>query len=478
MKTNLKHHTRKWVALQAAALLALSSSPVSAVYWHGHKSIKDLDGDGTPDLVDPDIDNDGIPNSSDPNVDGGIALTGPFAGKYIGDREENSNPAEKDIDGDGLADDSLAEKDIDGDGKPDDSSLEDDIDGDGKKDDMDDDLDGDGKRNDDASEDDIDGDGRDDDDPSEDDIDGDGKTDDVDDDIDGDGKRNDDASELDRDGDGIANDDPADTDEDGDGIQDRNDSDDDNNGTSDIDEPNHQSEDGEQEVQSDLARVAAPGGSSASVIYQLLGTGSAKLTVDVRDATVGSYDLLVGGVVRGTLVVGQESSKTRGTLVFKTADSGSGDLLLDFPVAQQPVELRQGAVVFFSGTAPAAPTSDDNGGVGSDTVVLVRAPGVSAEAEAQASLEFGTSGPVELQIEVKKLPAGDYDLVIGEAVRGVVSVTLNGGETGGSIVFNAEGNAGTLPLNFPAAGQTISITQGTASFFTGQLPSAAAPPAP
>ncbi len=103
---------------------------------------RDLDRDGIPNVVDPDIDNDGIPNGSDANVDGGVALSGPLRGRYIGDRLPNNHPAEHDIDDDGLDDHSAAEHDIDGDGIP--NSIDDDIDGDGipNATDTDDDSDG------------------------------------------------------------------------------------------------------------------------------------------------------------------------------------------------------------------------------------------------------------------------------------------------------------------------------------------------
>src|SRR5678810_231281 len=120
----------------AAVALLLSALPnASAAYWNrnrgGHSD--DIDGDGILNFVDPDIDNDGIPNALDDNVDGGIAKSGPFRGRWVGDHKRNDDPSEKDIDGDGLNDDSLAEKDIDGDGLNDDSALEDDIDGDRRK---------------------------------------------------------------------------------------------------------------------------------------------------------------------------------------------------------------------------------------------------------------------------------------------------------------------------------------------------------
>lgn len=138
-------------------------------------TVRDLDGDGVPNLVDTDLDNDGIPNSRDRNVDGGIALSGPFKGKYIGDHLKNDDQNELDIDSDGLRDNSNSELDIDGDGRKDDASTEADIDGDGKLDNSttetntdgdgytnrnDQDDDGDGVR--DSDDDDDDGDGQDD----------------------------------------------------------------------------------------------------------------------------------------------------------------------------------------------------------------------------------------------------------------------------------------------------------------------------
>ena len=470
-----------WMILLAALVIAAGCGTASAAYWNGHRSTReltrDLDGDGIPNVVDPDIDNDGIPNALDDNIDGGIAKTGPHAGKHVGDHINNDNTAEDDIDDDGLADDSLAEKDIDGDGKLDDDPSESDIDGD-KRDDnsiSEHDIDGDGREDESEMEDDIDGDGLDDDDPLEHDIDGDEIEDAGDDDIDGDGKLNDDPTDLDEDGDGKQNDDPAESDDDGDGIQDRLDNDDNNNGVADIDEANHHPEDGEAEVTSDLVAQAPANGGTARVTYQVLGTGSAKLALDVRDTPAGSYELLVGDTVRGTIVVTQAKSKTRGTLVFKTADSGSGDLLLNFPVSGEAVVIRQGSTNYFVGTAPTATISTDTGGVGSELIALTRAPGVSNEAESNATLQFGISGPVEFQIEIAKLPVGDYSLIIGDTTRGTISVVATPNGPRGSLSFKTEPGVGDLLLNFPTAGQSIAIAQGSSTFFFGQLPAAFTP---
>lgn len=104
---------------------------------------RDLDRDGIPNITDPDVDNDGLLNGEDPNVDGGVALTGKYAGKYIGDRLPNGHPAEKDIDDDGLRNDNSAELDIDGDGQG--NAEDSDDDGDSISDDLDDDDNGNGR---------------------------------------------------------------------------------------------------------------------------------------------------------------------------------------------------------------------------------------------------------------------------------------------------------------------------------------------
>lgn len=434
-------------------------------------SAPDLDGDGIPNIVDPDVDNDGIPNALDRNIDGGIAKTGPYSGQYIGDHIENENPAEEDIDDDGLADDSLAETDTDGDGKLDDSDLEDDIDGDNRKDDAasERDIDGDGKDDDSEMEDDIDGDGKDDDDPTEQDIDGDNKLDGTDDDIDGDGKANGDAAELDTDGDGKANDDPEEHDDDGDGAEDRYDDDDNNDGIDDIDDPTHIGDDDEGEIELELTRqAAAPAGSNATAKYQRMATGTAKFKVEVDDLPSGGYELFVSGISRGSLVI--SGGHTSGDKVYKSPASGSA-VLLDFEVAEQTVALRHDGLDYFTGTMPAAPGTTAPGGTGTISVNLSTSGSTPAGAAAHAAIEFDSGIPDKLQIEVEDLPAGSYQVLISDTQRGVI--TVSGGST--TLIFKVSPGVGELPLNFASTGQSISITQGSTTLFSGLLPIAPTP---
>lgn len=458
--------THRWLhALVALALLGWSLRLPAA------GAAPDLDGDGVPNIVDPDVDNDGIPNALDRNIDGGIAKTGPYAGQYIGDHIENENPAEDDIDDDGLADDSLAETDVDGDGRLDDSDLEDDIDGDGRKDDSgaERDIDGDGKDDDSSEEDDIDGDGRDDDDAEEDDIDGDGRLDGMDDDADGDGKKNGDADEDDIDGDGRRNDDPDEHDDDGDGTEDRYDDDDDNDGVGDIDDADHVGDDDESEIELNLGRLsAAPNKSEAKAKFRRLATGTARFKVEADDLDAGSYEILVGGTSRGVFVV--KGGGGGGDLVFKTTPSGDA-VLLDFEVAGQSVVIRRDGQEYFSGVMPMVPDSTKIGGSGSRALHLSPAGAAPAGAEAKVELEFGGSGPLQLQVELEDFPAGDYKLVIADVLRGTISIS-----SGSAVLtFKINPAGAEQPLDFPTVGQSILINEGSTVLFSGVLPT---PPAP
>ena len=184
----------------------------------------DLDRDGIANINDPDVDNDGLLNGADRNIDGGTARSGPLKGRYIGDRLNNDDASETDMDADGLADNSLQETDIDGDGLADGAANETDIDSDGRADDAANevDMDGDGKTDDAPNETDIDGDGLEDDAAAETDIDGDNRADNSanETDIDGDGRADDAANETDIDGDNLLDDASNEHDVDGDGLND------------------------------------------------------------------------------------------------------------------------------------------------------------------------------------------------------------------------------------------------------------------
>lgn len=402
--------------LVVVASLALATIPAQA-------QAPDLDGDGIPNIVDPDVDNDGIPNALDRNVDGGIAKSGPFRGQYIGDHFDNNHPAEHDIDGDSLADDSLGETDIDGDSLSDRDVLEDDTDGDGRK-------------NGDPSEQDTDGDGRRDSDDDEDDI-------------------------------------------DGDGDDNRDDEDDDNDGDPDEDDPDHHPEDDEVEVEQALtATPAAPPGSRARVQIQRLATGKIEFEVRARDLEAGDYEIVIDGISRGILALVDDGGETEGEVEFETNPNKQEELPLDFDVIGLPINLVRDGVTYFTGIVPTPPdapsgeTEHEDPSVGEGvTVVLQRAGFVSPEASAELEVEFGILGAISVEVQVENLPVGDYALSIGGEVRATLVVMLDGGDLRGKVRFDAEANdPDELPLEFAVAGEAVTISQGGTVFFSGVAP--------
>lgn len=471
MKLKPFKHRHAGLKLLAAALLGLS-----ATHARAGVAAPDLDGDGVPNIVDPDVDNDGIPNALDENIDGGIAKNGPYAGQYLGDHVNNDNPAEKDIDDDGLADDSLGETDTDGDAWTDDDPQEDDTDGDARDDSQpaERDMDGDGRLDDELAEDDIDGDSLDDDDFVEDDIDGDHSSDSMDDDIDGDSRGNSTVDDDDIDGDGRGNSADDENDDDGDGVHDRDDADDNNDGIEDHNDDNHHGEPDEIEQQADLAAgPAAPSGASARVVFQSMASGQKELKVRGRDFPAGSYDIVIAGIVRGTLVMENDNGELRGETEFETGDD---DHPLDFPVAGEAISLVQGGVVWFSGTIPTPPPPPvvephDDGHEHSRIQPLARAAGLPAEAKAEAEIDIGLAGVVVFEVEMESMPVGAYEVTVDGTVRGTLQVVALPERTRGVLRFETAPDApGELALDFPVTGRPVTIRQGGTIFFSGTVP--------
>ena len=466
----------RWIAAAGLALGTLNAHATEA---------PDLDGDGIPNIVDPDIDNDGIPNALDDNVDGGIAKSGPFSGQYLGDHINNDNPAEKDIDDDDQADDSLGETDIDGDSKTDDHPSESDIDGDGREDDHPSelDIDGDGRLDDHLSEDDIDGDSLDDDDLSEDDIDGDSIDDSNDDDLDGDSRGNSGDLDDDTDGDGRLNAD--DDDSDGDSISNRDDDDDDNDGDTDEDDADHHGEDDELEVEASLNATAnAPDKSRSRVKIQRMATGKIELEIDGRDIGLGSFDVVLDGTVIGQLVMEGDAEENEGEVEFETDANDEDEINLTVDPIGLPIEISKSGVVYFTGivpTPPDAPTNggddngnngpDDNGGGARATAVLDKIVDLGPESSGEVQVQFGPAGVVGLEVEVEAVPVGSYQLMVGGALRGTLSVSMVGGKNRGELRFEVVPNGnGELPLDFEVAGASISIMQDGNVIFSGTVP--------
>jgi len=76
------------------------------------------------------------------------------------------------------------------------------------------------------------------------------------------------------------------------------------------------------------------------------------LRVQAEDLPVGTYELLVGGMVRGTIDVADIAGDIEGEIEFDGEPDEPGELLLDFDPRGQLIEVRQGATVFLTVTLP------------------------------------------------------------------------------------------------------------------------------
>ena len=79
--------------------------------------------------------------------------------------------------------------------------------------------------------------------------------------------------------------------------------------------------------------------------------GDLSFEVELEDLAAGSYDLLVGGTLRGAISVVTAGHGTRGKLKFDS-DPKVGESLLNFVVAGQEILVQQGATIYFSRTFP------------------------------------------------------------------------------------------------------------------------------
>jgi hypothetical protein len=195
------------------------------------------------------------------------------------------------------------------------------------------------------------------------------------------------------------------------------------------------------------------------------------LRVEIEDLPVGTYDVLVGGVPRGTIdVVDPGLGETEGQIEFDTDVDEPGEVLLDFDPVGQTVEIFQGATLFLSSTVgdPGPGTCgavDDEPGMNNT--------GVDPDADGKARFRQETDCDRDFRVEVDDLAIGRYELVVGGIVRGTIDVVdVGAGDTEGSLDFDNEPDqAGEILLDFDPRGQLIEVRQGPVVFLNLNMPS-------
>ena len=107
--------------------------------------------------------------------------------------------------------------------------------------------------------------------------------------------------------------------------------------------------------------------------------------------------------------------------------------------------------------------------VDTDEEIPLTSTGVDADATGNAIVTTDDAGEQTLTISAQQLPVGDYEVWIGGAQRGTLTVADDGaGGTQGEIVFATVTTGTEVELDCPLAG-SIEIKQLDTIFFTGSL---------
>lgn len=191
---------------------------------------------------------------------------------------------------------------------------------------------------------------------------------------------------------------------------------------------------------------------------ELSQSGETEFEVEIEDVPDGDYDLLVGSVSRGTLTV----AGGEGQLDFSTSPEGD-ELLLDFAVKGQLVQVALDddpilALVFpLSVPAALGKFAKESS---SDTKVKANLAnaGVDLDTDGRLVWKQTKNARERLQVKVSDLPAGDYDVRVGGASRGTLTIPKDDGKA--KVMFDSQPKGNALPLDFDVLGQTVQVVDG------------------
>ncbi len=213
-------------------------------------------------------------------------------------------------------------------------------------------------------------------------------------------------------------------------------------------------------------------GAEVEASYRLK-KGRRDFKVEARGLPAGSYDVFVGGILRGALVT--SGAKGAGELEFRDPAGDDTDKLpLDFDPTGQEITISQGADIFATGPFLAQIPSV-NVCTESDTQVALTAQPGAPSGSAKAELKTDDDCQRSFEVELEDLPVGSYDLYVAGALRGTIAVAASDGGTHGEIEFESQGSGDDeieeLPLDFDPSTATIDVTaSGSATvLFSGSL---------
>lgn len=198
-------------------------------------------------------------------------------------------------------------------------------------------------------------------------------------------------------------------------------------------------------------------------------------SVEIEDLPLGVYQLFVGDVLRGEIVVAtQNDGSTEGEIEFRDPVE-PGKFALDFDPRSQIIDIIKNNVIYLTsdgsnGGNNGGNTSQDAPPFGnSETEIYMVNTGVFPLGQAKTKLEQ-RSDRVDFQVELKDVPVGFYDFNVNEAIQGVIEVNQTVAGLEGELEFRNPVEAGKELLDFNPLGQPLSVTQGATVLFTLDFP--------
>lgn len=216
------------------------------------------------------------------------------------------------------------------------------------------------------------------------------------------------------------------------------------------------------------ANAVAPG-ATAKIEFELE-PGQAQFNVELKDAPAGSYDLVVDGVIVGTLDLTRKEQVGTGFQFHSPAETGKQ--LLDFDPRGSSIEILFNGKPAMDDSLPTdvppVDTSPVPFGNAKYEVALV-STGLDPDAEGEAQLEQRPDR-VEFEVEVEDLTVGTYDLIVSGIFRGSFEVITIPGGTNGEIDFRNPSGSGKPLLDFDPRGKSIEVEQGGFVYLEVEFP--------
>ena len=109
-------------------------------------------------------------------------------------------------------------------------------------------------------------------------------------------------------------------------------------------------------------------------------------------------------------------------------------------------------------------------------VSLTAQPAAPKGSRSRVKIQRMATGKVELEIDARDLPAGDYEVVVNDVVLGALKMKVDDDRTEGEQEFETNPNdEDELPLPFDPAGLPVSLRRAGVVYFSGTVPTTPPP---